>query len=355
MDSPADGRPAPAWPALPLEAWKDTRDTLWRWTQVVGKLRLGAAPPVNHWWHATLYVSVRGLTTGPVPWGNEVFEVELDFLDHRFRLSTSRGEQRVFALEPMSVAAFDERAMAAVRSVGVDPDVWPVPVELADPIPFERDTAHASYDREAAHRWWRALLQADRVLEVFRGRFLGKSSPVHFFWGSFDLAVTRFSGRLAPPYTGGALNVHPHVMHEAYSHELLSAGFWPGDDRYPAPAFYAYAVPEPDGFKSAAAEPAGAFYSPELGEFLLPYDAVRAAPAPDAAVLAFLESTYAAGATLGGWDRHALEDRPPCSCQFPLRPIWSAHRADLAEVPRVGASPASDAGLSMVHPQTEEA
>lgn len=329
------------WPALPLDAWRATRDTLWRWTQVVGKLRLAAAAPISHWWHSTLYVSVRGLTTGPVPWGAEVFAVELDFLDHQLRLATSRGDQFAFALEPMSVATFYERTMAGVHSLGIDPTVWPVPVELADPIPFARDTGHASYDRHAAFQFWRALLQADRVLTQFRGGFLGKSSPVHFFWGSFDLAVTRFSGRLAPPYTGGALNVHPHVMHEAYSHELLSAGFWPGDDRFPRPAFYVYAVPEPAGFKTAAVEPSDAFYSPELGEFVLPYDAVRAAPDPDASLLRFLESTYAAGATLGGWDRHALEDRPDCGCAFPLRPTWSAVLPDT--------------GRSMVPPLKEDA
>lgn len=313
----------PAWPALPLEAWQGTRDTLQLWTQIVGKLRLARAPEQNHWWHTTLYVSARGLTISPVPDGADVFEVEFDFLDHHLRIATSRGDQRVFALAPMSVAAFYERTMATLRSVGIAIGIWPVPVELADPIPFEQDTRHASYDAEAATRFWRALLQADRVLKRYRGEFLGKSSPVHFFWGSFDLAITRFSGRRAPPFTGAAPNVHPHVMHEAYSHELLSAGFWPGDARYPHPAFYAYAVPEPAGFREAPVKSEGAFYSPDLGEFILPYDVVRRAEDPDAALLTFLESTYAAGATLGGWDRPALEERPVCDCTWPLRPTWS--------------------------------
>jgi hypothetical protein len=303
-----------AWPALPLEDWKDTCETLHRWTQIVGKLRLASAAEQNHWWQSTLYVSVRGLTTSHIPWGADVFQVDLDFVDHQLCVSISRGDHRAFALEPMSVADFYARVMASLRSLGVDAQIWPVPVEVADPIPFERDTLHAAYDGEAAGRFWRALLQADRVLKQFRGRFLGKSSPVHFFWGSFDLATTRFSGRSAPPYTGAALNVNPHVMHEAYSHEQVSAGFWPGDGRYPHAAFYVYAVPEPPGFREARVEPEGAFYSSDLAEYVLPYDVVRSAPDPDATLLAFLQSTYAAGATLGGWDRATLEERPACSC-----------------------------------------
>jgi hypothetical protein len=303
-----------AWPPLPLAAWKDTCETLHRWTQVVGKLRLAGAAEQNHWWQSTLYVSVCGLTTSPIPWGTDVFQVDFDFLDHQLRVSTSRGDQHSFALEPMTVADFYARVMATLPAVGVDVRIWPTPVEIADPIPFEHDTHHAAYDREAAARFWRALLQADRVLQQFRGRFLGKSSPVHFFWGSFDMAVTRFSGRSAPPYAGAALNVDPHVMHEAYSHEQVSAGFWPGDSRYPHAAFYVYAVPEPPGFREASVEPEGAFYSTDLGEYVLPYDVVRAAPDPDAALLGFLQSTYAAAASLGGWDRVALEERPACSC-----------------------------------------
>ncbi len=317
------------WPKLPFAAWQDTRETLHRWTQVVGKVRLAGAAEQNHWWHTTLYVSVRGLTTSPIPWGAEVFEVEFDFLDQQLRIATSLGEQRAFALEPMSVAAFYERLMAALRSTGVDARIWSVPVEVADRTPFEQDTVHATYDGQAATRFWRVLLQADRVMKRFRGQFLGKTSPVHFFWGSFDLAVARFSGRRAPLFMGATPNVHRHVMQEAYSHELLSAGFWPGDARYPHPAFYAYAVPEPAGYRDAPVAPEGTLYSADLGEFLLPYDTVRAAADPDAALSAFLESTYVVGAGLGGWDRPALEERPDCACTF-SRPSTSAVAVETA-------------------------
>jgi hypothetical protein len=280
------------------------------WTQVVGKVRLAQSPMVNHWWQAPLYVTSRGLTTSPIPYGSEVFQIDFDFLDHQLRIATSEDASRSVALAPRTVADFYHEFMAALRSLGLEVRIWTTPVEVQEVIPFERDKTHAAYDAEYAHRWWRIMVQADRVFKAFRGRFLGKSSPVHLFWGALDLAVTRFSGRPAPPYTGGAPNVGLHVMRESYSHEVISAGFWPGDGRLPEPAFYTYAVPEPPGFREARVYPKDAFYNADLGEFILPYDAVRMAERPEELLLEFLQSTYEAGATLGRWDRHALEERP---------------------------------------------
>lgn len=303
----AGTNPSDPWPALPLADWQDTYATLHRWTQVVGKVRLARLPWVNHSWHVTLYVSARGLTTGPVPHGSRTFQIDFDFVDHRLPIRTSDGGVRSLELRPRSVADFYRELMAALRELGVETAIHARPNELADATPFSEDEAHAAYDPDAANRCWRVLVQADRVLTAFRAGFVGKCSPVHFFWGAFDLAVTRFSGRPAPAHPGGVPHLPDWVAREAYSHEVSSAGFWPGDARYPAPAFYSYAYPEPAGFRDAAVGPAGAFYHPDLREFVLPYDAVRTAASPDAAVLEFLESTYRAAADLGRWDRSAVE------------------------------------------------
>lgn len=300
-----------AWPALPSYAeWGDTCATLHLWSQIVGKTRLALAPMVNHWWQVPLYVSARGLTTSAMPAGARALEVEFDFVEHALHLRTTDGGAARLPLEPMSVAEFHERYRALLASLGVSARIWRMPVELERVIPFDEDRVHASYDPAAAARFWRALVDALRVFSTFRGRFVGKCSPVHFFWGSFDLAVTRFSGRRAPPHPGGAPGVADWVMREAYSHEVLSAGFWPGNAANPAPVFYAYAYPEPPGFASARAAPVEARYDDAMREFLLPYDTVRAAPDPDSALLAFLESTYVAGADLARWDRAALERAP---------------------------------------------
>jgi hypothetical protein len=294
------------WPSIPLEAWEPTRATLHMWTQIVGKIRLALAPPVNHWWHIPLYVTCRGLTTSPVPYGSRTFQIDFDFIDHRLSIVTCDGGCEAFALEPRSVADFYAEIMGRLRSLGLETRIWTMPVEIPDPIPFDNDRAHAAYDAAFANRFWRALVQADRVLTAFRGRFCGKVSPVHFFWGSFDLAVTRFSGRPAPLHPG-APNVTDYVTREAYSHEVSSCGFWPGGPGMPEPAFYAYAYPAPDGFARASAGPDGAFFSETLGEFVLPYPIVRQAADPDDVLLQFLQSTYEAAADLGRWDRSALE------------------------------------------------
>lgn len=275
---------------------------------MVGKVRLARAPAVNHWWHVPLYVTARGLTTSPIPDGRRTFQIDFDFHDHELRIDTNDGDRRLLPLAPRAVADFYADVMGALRALGIDVRIWTTPVEIADPVPFETDRRHAAYDPAAAHACWRLLVQADRLLEAFRGRFAGKCSPVHFFWGSFDLAVTRFSGRPAPPHPG-APNVADRVTREAYSDEVSSAGFWPGGGPVAEPVFYAYAYPEPVGFKDRPAGPEGAAYSPELREFLLPVSAVRRAPDPDAAVLEFLQSTYEAAADLGRWDRAALERR----------------------------------------------
>jgi hypothetical protein len=296
-----------AWPALPLAEWEDTRATLHMWTQVVGKVRLAQCPWVNHWWHVPLYVTPRGLTTSAMPHGAGSFQIDFDFVDHRLVVDAGAAGTRVLPLEPRSVADFHRELMAALEGLGIRPRIWPVPVEVADPIPFPEDQVHASYDPEHARRFGEALVQADRALRDFRSGFTGKCSPVHFFWGSFDLAVTRFSGRGAPPHPGGIPGLADWVTREAYSHEVSSAGWWPGGGPYPDAAFYAYMYPQPDGYGDARVRPAGALYLPDAGEWILPHEAVRAAPDPDAAVRAFLEDTYAAGADLAGWDRGALE------------------------------------------------
>ena len=298
-----------AWPSLPLEGWKDTYATLHRWTQVIGKIRLALAPSINHWWQVPLYVTARGLTTSPMPYGLRTFQMDFDFLDHELCIAVSSGERNSLALESRSVADFYRQTMAALGALAIDVRIWTTPVEIENPIPFEQDIQHASYDRDAAQRFWRILVQADRVLTEFRSGFLGKVSPVHFFWGSFDLAVTRFSGRPAPVHPG-APGVADFVTREAYSHEVSSCGFWPGGGPVDGPVFYAYAYPEPEGFKDCPVHPADAFYSPDLREYLLPYESVRRAPSPDEALLAFARSTYEAAAIAGHWDRGQLE-RPP--------------------------------------------
>jgi hypothetical protein len=299
-----------AWPSLPFAEWSDTYATLHLWTQIVGKLRLVQTPWLNHSWHATFYVTSRGLTTSPIPFGTRTFQVDFDFLDHQLLIQTSDGDVRSIALRPRSVADFYHEVMAALRGVGLAVTIRTTPNEVADAIPFERDHEHVSYDAEYANRVWRVLAQSDRVLKAFRSRFIGKSSPVHFFWGSFDLAVTRFSGRPAPPHPGGVPNLPDWVAREAYSHEVSSSGFWPGGAAFPMAAFYAYAYPEPPGFRDASVRPSSALYSAELREFVLPYDAVRTAAAPDEVLMTFLETTYAAAADLGQWDRSALERSP---------------------------------------------
>jgi hypothetical protein len=295
------------WPALPLNGWQDTYATLHRWTQIVGKVRLARLPWINHSWHVTLYVTARGLTTATIPCGARSFQIDFDFIDHQLAVRTCDGEVRSLALRPRSVADFYRALMATLRELGAETTIYPRPNELEDATPFAEDEGHASYDPDAAGRCWRVLVQAERVFTAFRARFLGKCSPVHFFWGAFDLAVTRFSGRPARRHPGGVPHLPDWVVREAYSHEVCSAGFWPGDRRFPAAAFYSYAYPEPDGYRGAAVRPSGATYSDGLHEFLLPYDEVRTAESPDAVLLEFLESTYRAAADLGRWDRSALE------------------------------------------------
>jgi hypothetical protein len=297
-----------AWPALPLDEWQPTYATLHRWTQIVGKTRLGLAPFENHWWHCALYTSARGLTTSPMPYRDGVVEIELDVLGDLLEARTSGGETRSLRLESRSVADFYHEYRAMLAALHVDVRIVPTPNEVADGTPFPDDHDHATYDGDAARRCWRALMEADRLLKQFRGGFAGKCSPSHFWWGGFDLACTRFSGRPAPPYSGTVPNSPPYVMLEAYSRECISAGWWPGTAGSPVtgPAFYAYAYPEPAGCNVAPVEPAPAFYHQEMREWILPYDAVRAADDPDATVLEFLESTYDTAATLGGWDKAAL-------------------------------------------------
>lgn len=306
MSDPIPTRPDPeVWPELPLAAWQETYLTLHRWMQIIGKIRLALAPAYNHWWQVPFYLTARGLTTSPMPYGSLMCQIDFDFIEHELRLETSAGARRTLALYPRSVADFYQEVMAQLRSLGIDIAIWTTPVEVEERTPFEHDDRHAAYDPEYVHRFWRILLQADRVLKVFRGRFWGKASPVHFYWGALDLAVTRFSGRRAPDHPGTP-NVAWFVMQSAYSHELSSCGFWPGAG-LGLPAFYAYAYPEPNGFKTYPVQPGAAYYSPELGEFLLPYDAVRTATAPDEALLAFLQSSYEAAANSAQWDRAALE------------------------------------------------
>lgn len=295
------------WPVLPLEEWKGTYATLHMWTQIVGKIRLAQTPWVNHSWHVTLYVTSRGMTTSPIPYGMRTFQIDFDFIDHRLVIQTSDGAVRTIALRPVSVADFYGEVMTALQDLNLKMSIRTKPNEVVEPILFEEDHTHASYDANYANRFWRVLVQSDRVLKEFRSRFIGKCSPVHFFWGSFDLAVTRFSGRLAPEHPGGVPNLPDFVTREAYSHEVSSCGFWPGGGAIIEPAFYAYAYPEPQGFKDYTVRPKAAFYSSDMREFILPYSAVRNADNPDEALLGFLQGTYEAAANRGNWDRAALE------------------------------------------------
>ncbi len=303
------------WPVLGYEDWRDTATTLQMWTQIAGKVRLALSPWVNHGWQVPLYVNTRGLGTSPIHYRQGMLQIDFDFVDHRLLISTSEGPPRGFDLEPMSVAAFYRRFMAELGAAGVSVTINTMPSEVPTPIRFPDDEVHAAYDRDAVRRFWRALQQVDRVFQLFRTSFLGKSSPVHFFWGSFDLAVTRFSGRKAPLHPGGVPGLPDAITREAYSHEVSSAGFWPGSESYPAAAFYSYAYPMPAGYERASVQPADAVWSNELSEWVLPYDAARQAADPDAAVLSFLQSTYQAAARLGDWDR-SLE----CEIGKPGRP-----------------------------------
>jgi Family of unknown function (DUF5996) len=296
---------AQCWPELPFDSWKDTCATLHMWTQIVGKVRLRLTPLVNHWWNVPLYVSARGLTTSRIPYGDRCFEMRFDFLAHKLVLECSDGAVKSLALEPKSVAEFYRECMAMLRSADVEVNIWKMPVEIPDPIPFDEDRAHAAYDRESVEKFWRILQSVDSVLHEFRSGFIGKVSPVHFFWGSFDLAVTRFSGKRAPDRREA-----DGVTREAYSHEVSSVGFWPGGGTFAAPAFYSYAAPEPEGFRSARVRPEAARFDAQLSEYLLMYDDVRTADSPTAALLAFCESTYEAAADSGKWDRMALERAP---------------------------------------------
>jgi hypothetical protein len=302
-----DRRGQGTWPRLPLAEWQDTLATLHRWVQIVGKTRLVLTPPINHWWHVTLYLTARGLTTSPMPYGNQILEIELDFLDHNLVARTSKGVTRALPLLPRTVADFYAEYMAVLHSLGFAIRIHPMPAELEDALPFPDDRQHRSYDPEFAQRCWRILAQSARVLQQFRGEFIGKCSPVHFFWGAFDLACTRFSGRTAPQHPGGIPHLPDWAVREAYSHECISAGWWPGGGPLPEPAYYAYSYPEPSGFSQAEVGPAEAYYHADLKEFVLPYEAVRTARHPEEILLQFLRTTYEAGANLGGWDRQALE------------------------------------------------
>ena len=302
------------WPELPYGAWRGTAATLQLWTQIVGKVRLSLTPWLNHSWQVALYVTARGLGTSPIPFGNEILEIELDFISHRLLARTSQGEEQTLALEPQSVADFYSRVVDLLSAVGVSVSINEMPCEVPDPIRFSEDHTHAAYDAAAAHRFWRALVQIDRVFRLFRSGFLGKVSPVHFFWGGFDLAVTRFSGRPAPQHPGGVPGLPDAITREAYSHEVSSAGFWPGNESFPLAAFYSYAYPQPAGFAARPVTP-GASYNATLGEFILPYDVVRNADNPERTLLDFLATTYAAAADCAHWDREGLE----CAMGVPAR------------------------------------
>ena len=300
---------AAAWPSLSLAEWAPTYATLHRWTQIVGKTRLKHAPMLNHFWHVTLYLSARGMTTSPIPYADRSFELEFDFIDHQLVARVSDGETRSIPLEPRSVAEFYDRYVEMMHTIGIEPKIWPVPSELADTLRFSDDRVHHEYDADAAHRCWQALVQVNRLLGEFRGGFLGKSSPVHFWWGAFDIACTRFSGRRAPVHPGGVPNLPDWVTRESYSHECISAGWWPGTVGGPVaePAFYAYSYPEPPGCALASIAPTGAYWDAQMHEWFLPYEVVRSAANPDETVMTFLQSTYSAAADLGRWDRQALE------------------------------------------------
>ena len=304
---PASTTTTSSWPVLSYDEWKDTQATLHLWTQIVGKIRLVQSPWTNHSWHVPLYVTSRGLTTSPIPYGSRSVEILFDFHDHELLIQTGEGVVERMRLAPRTVADFHRELFDRLGRLGLAINIRTLPNEIPDAIPFDADTVHSTYVPEQATRFWQALAQADRVFKAFRSQFIGKSSPVHFFWGSFDLAVTRFSGRRAPPHPGGVPNLPDWVAREAYSHEVSSCGFWPGGSPMPRPVFYAYAYPEPPGFREAAVRPEAARYDPGMGEFLLPYDDVREAPAPDGRLLDFLQSTYESAADLGAWDRPALE------------------------------------------------
>ena len=294
----------PLWPALPWDEWKDTAETLHMWTQIVGHTRLALAAPLNHWWHVTLYVTPRGLTTSSIPWNGETFDVEFDFIDHRLVVRLSSGQTTILPVRAQSVAEFYREYMAALASLGIHIQIHSIPDEIPNPIPFAEDTVHASYDPDAAHRFWRILMQSAEVFKQFQTNWLGKASPVHFFWGSFDLAVTRFSGRRAPERPGADL-----ITREAYSHEVISFGCWPGNGGYGQPAYYAYAAPEPAGLSQSVVRPPAAFYSNERKEFFLNYDDVRQSASPSAAILEFMDSVYRAASV--NWDNAALERKGP--------------------------------------------
>jgi hypothetical protein len=304
--SPVDA----VWPELNWNDWSDTANTLHRFTQIVGKVRLELTPLVNHWWNVTLYITSRGMTTSPIYHDAGSFEVKFDFIDHAVRIETSAGEVEIIALRPMTVAAFHADILAALRRLHIDVRITPIPCEIPDAVAFDKDHANCSYDPAAAQRYWRVLVQCDRMMKAFRAGFIGKASPVHFFWGSFDLAVTRFSGRRAPPHPGAAPNFANWAMREAYSHEVSSVGFWPGNGGYGRAAFYSYAYPEPANFPQAKLRTAGALYDQQIKEFVLPYDAMRQAGDPDRALLEFFEDTYVAAADGAKWDRSALERAP---------------------------------------------
>jgi len=299
------------WPALPYAEWKETCAALHMWTQIVGKVRLALSPWTNHSWHVTLYLTARGLTTSPIPHGSDVFEIRFDFVDHTLRILKNDGSGRDLKLKPQSVAQFYERMMSILDELDLPIQINTTPNEIVDAIPFERDQTHRAYDPEYANRFWRVLLQSDRVFKLFRSRFCGKCSPVHFFWGSFDLAVTRFSGRPAPLHPGGIPHLPDAITREAYSQEVSSLGFWPGNDAIPQAIFYSYAYPEPQGFAQSAVKPDAASYHSQLKEFILPYDLVRAAPSPAEMLLDFAQSAYDAASNLGNWDRAALEEKKP--------------------------------------------
>lgn len=295
------------WPSLALESWSDTCATLHMWTQIVGKIRLAQGPWINHSWGVTLYVTCRGLTTSPIPYGLRTFQIDFDFLNHHLTIESSDGRTTELPLRPQSVAAFYHRLMEEMGRLDLHVAIHKKPNEVSKPIRFDQDETHRAYDPDHANRFWRILVQADRVLKEFRGRFIGKCSPVHLFWGALDLAVTRFSGRSAPPHPGGIPNLPDAVTREAYSQEVSSCGFWPGGGAIPYPAFYSYAYPEPPGFAEFAIQPAAAFYSADFREFILPYETVRQSESPDQTVLEFLQTTYAAAANLAKWNRPALE------------------------------------------------
>jgi hypothetical protein len=299
------------WPELSFNEWQETMATLHMWMQIVGKIRLSCAPWTNHSWHVTLYLTARGLTTSPMPYDSRTFEIVFDFLDHELRINTSGGVRRSLKLQPRSVADFYRDLTITLQGIEIPIQINVLPNEIQNPIPFDRDEEHRSYDAGYANRFWRVLVQADRVFKEFRSRFCGKCSPVHFFWGSFDLAVTRFSGRPAPPHPGGIPHLPDAITREAYSHEVSSLGFWPGNAALPMPIFYSYAYPEPPGFAQAQVKPEAAAYNPQFREWILPYESVRVAESPDEILLQFAQTTYDAASLLGRWDRAALEENKP--------------------------------------------